>query len=331
LCPLSSSGNDCASCSVTAPVYALFYTISAEAGVQSPVDSDIPVPELAQPDVTAVAGPPLTGFRQFSFAAQGFGHCVYYAGDRSHPAVLVMQEIAGLSPGLIYFAERLIAAGFQVYLPWLFGPFQARAPLRNVLRLCISREFAYLRAGRSAPVTRWLRALAAHISVHNGNAPIGAIGMCLTGGFAIPLIIDPQVQAAVAAQPSVPCSLLFAASGVRASNKLGALNVSALEIGQARERLASGAAQMLAVRCRADRICPADKLERLRQEFPVGLEVHEYGAPETRNTLDARPHATYTKEYRVAPPEPADHYARQAFVDLVQFLDRNLRGRRANP
>jgi hypothetical protein len=138
------------------------------------------------------------------------------------------------------------------------------------------------------------------------------------------------VRAAVAAQPSVPCSLLFAGSGLRASNKLGALNVTALEISQARARLASGAAQLLAVRCRADRICPAEKLERLRQEFPVGLEVHEYGAAEARNTLGARPHATYTKEYRIAPPEAADHYARQAFFDLVQFLDRNLRGRAAN-
>jgi hypothetical protein len=72
--------------------------------------------------------------------------------------------------------------------------------------------------------------------------------------------------------------LLFAGSGLRASNRLGALNVMPLEI----------------------------------------------------STLGSRSHATYTKEYRIAPPEPADHYARQAFLDLVQFSDRELRGRAAN-
>jgi len=294
------------------------------------------VADVDEPGVAKVTGPALEGssgtvFRQFSFASAGACHCVYYAGEPHQPALLVMQEIAGLSPGLILFAERLIAAGYSVYLPWLFGPFRDRAPLRNALRLCISREFGYLRAGRSAPVTDWLRALSAHISRHHGNAPIGAIGMCLTGGFVIPLIIDPQVRAAVAAQPSVPCSLLYAGWGIRASQKLGALNVTAEQISQARSRLMSGAAELLAVRCRADRICPAEKIQRLQREFPRGLLAIEYGEPTARNALGARSHATYTKEYRIAPAEPAEHFARQAFDDLLQFLARNLCAGRTFP
>jgi dienelactone hydrolase len=274
---------------------------------------------------TARHGPPLDGFDQFFFESQGMGHPVYCAGKKGDPALLVMQEIAGLSPGLVLFAQRLVGAGFQVCIPWTFGPFGRRAPVRNALRLCISREFANLREGVSAPIATWLRALAAHLSERNGGARIGAIGMCLTGAFAIPLVIEPGVAAAVAAQPSVPLSFLHFALGGGDARRLGALNVSATTIAEARARLESGAAHMLAVRCRADRICPHAKLERLMREFPVGLEVREYGQPDDRNRVGDRPHATFTKEYRIEPDASPDHHSRQAFADLLAFFNRHLR------
>jgi dienelactone hydrolase len=200
-----------------------------------------------------------------------------------------------------------------------------RAPLRNAVRLCISREFAHLREGVSAPIATWLRALAAHLSAHNEGSRIGAIGMCLTGAFAIPLVIDPSVAAAVAAQPSVPLSFGHLVLGTRTSRRLGALNVADETIAEARARLTAGEARMLAVRCRADRVCPREKLERLMREFPVGLEVREYGSPDDRNRAGERPHATFTKEYRLEPDAPPDHPSRQAFADLIGFFDRYLR------
>jgi dienelactone hydrolase len=257
----------------------------------------------------------LDGFEQFSFASGAQTHAVYYAGDHGAPPLLLLPELAGFSPGLRMFAERLIAAQFRVYMPWLFGPFGKRAPLRNGIRLCVSREFGYLRAGTSSPVTVWLRALTAHISQHSsGGARIGAIGMCLTGAFAIPLIIDPRVAAAVAAQPAAP---LWPPSGQ--------LNVSDGEIAAARARLAGGEAHLLAVRCRPDRVCPRAKIERLQREFPVGLEVREYAEPDERNCLGERPHATFTREYRIAPHASEEHYSRRAFADLVAFFDAHLR------
>jgi dienelactone hydrolase len=271
-------------------------------------------------------GPPLECYAQFRFAAGEFSHPVYYGGERSDPPLLLMPELAGFSPGLLQFAARLKDARFQVYVPWIFGPFGQRTPLRNAMRLCISREFANLRAGISAPVTTWLRALAAHISQQNGGGRVGAIGMCLTGAFAIPLIIDPQVVAAVAAQPSVPFSALFTVFGARHGTSLHQLNVSDSDIAAARDRLTSGDAQLLAVRNRADRVCPREKLERLQQEFPVGLEVREYGEVDSRNSLGERPHATFTKEYRVAANPTDGHPSRRAFADLVDFFERNLRG-----
>lgn len=269
--------------------------------------------------------PRLEGFEPFSFTSGDMTHVVYYAGERRSPAVLLMPEIAGFSPGLHLFAQRLLDAGFQVYMPWLFGPFGQRAPVRNALALCVSREFAFLRAGTSSPVATWLRALSAHISKHSGSARIGAIGMCLTGAFVIPLIIDPQVVAAVAAQPAVPLSPLFCVFGIESSSRCGQLNVSDSEIAAARARLDAGEAHLLAVRCRPDRICPRAKIERLQKEFPVGLQLREYLEVGERNSLGERPHATFTREYRIAPDASPDHYSRRAFADLIAFLNQHLR------
>jgi dienelactone hydrolase len=271
-----------------------------------------------------LAAPALPGFEQFAFASGGFSHLVYHAGDPGHPPLLLMPEIAGMSPGLVLFARRLVQSRFRVYIPWLFGPFQQRAPLRNAIKLCVSREFANLRAGVSAPVTHWLRALAGHISECNGGSRVGAIGMCLTGAFAIPLVIDPQVVAAVAAQPSVPLSPLFAWLGVGRGAWMHELNIGDDDIAKVRARLDSGQAKLLAVRCHADRICPHEKLQRLQKEFPAGLETREYGDAHSRNRLGDRPHATFTKEYRLEPEASDDHHSRQAYADLLAFFDRHL-------
>jgi hypothetical protein len=228
------------------------------------------IPDGSSPWTAPIRGRPIGRFDQLSFASGRLVHPVYYAGDAQAPTLLLLPEIAGFAPGLQMFAERLIDARFRVFVPWLFGPLGTRAPRRNGIRLCISREFAYLRAGVSSPITTWLRALSAHISKYSGRAPIGVIGMCLTGAFAIPLVIDPQVAA---------------------------------------------------VRCRPDRMCPHAKIARLQREFPLGLEIREYAEAGERNCLGERPHATFTREYRLAQNASADHYSRRAFTDLVAFFD----------
>jgi dienelactone hydrolase len=265
-------------------------------------------------------GPPLAGYSQYSFSAHGFVHPVYHTGAQHSPAVLVLQELPGFAPGLQQFGTRLADAGFHAHLPWLFGPFGARTPLRNFARLCISREFAGLRAGESAPVTDWLRALVGHISSLHDGAPVAAIGMCVTGGFVIPLLLDPHVRTAVAAQPSIPLSPRYLLSGSGDAVRRAALNVATTDIAGARERLDAGEARLLAVRCLADRLCPPEKLRRLEREFPVGLTVREYGEQDSRNAAGERPHATYTKEYRLGPAADATHYSRVAFAELVQYL-----------
>jgi len=292
------------------------------------MNGEVPIalPDVEIAGVAARRGPALDPYAQFSFASGTYAHAVYHTGRRCNPPLLILPELAGFAPGLMLLGERLVAAGFQVYLPWLIGPPGRRAPLANALRLCVSREFARLRSGVTAPVTLWLRSLITHISAHNGQGRVGAIGMCLTGAFVIPLILHPQVAVAVAAQPAVPLSWRYLALGRGGASKRRALNVAAMDIEAARTRLSGGMARMLAVRCAADRLCPPDKLERMQEAFPQGLTVKTYGESGSRNRLGERPHATYTKEFRLMPAGDAEHPARRAFEDLVAFLDSGLRG-----
>jgi hypothetical protein len=68
-----------------------------------------------------------------------------------------------------------------------------------------------------------------------------------------------------------------------------------------------------------------DKVERLKREFPRGLEVVESGSPDDRNSLGERPHALFTKKFRVAFAGHEDHFSRQAFRHLVAFFRQHLK------
>lgn len=138
--------------------------------------------------------------------AEGVTHPTYRKG--SGPGVIVIHEIPGLTPEVIGFAEEVVAAGFTVVLPHLFGtpeePTNARSLLKVFPRVCVSREFTTLATGRASPVTRWLRSLASSLHDELGGPGVGALGMCLTGGFALAMMVDTSVAAPVLAQPSLP-------------------------------------------------------------------------------------------------------------------------------
>jgi dienelactone hydrolase len=53
-------------------------------------------------------------------------------------------------------------------------------------------------------VSEWLRHLARLAHQECGGLGVGAIGMCFTGNFAISLLLEPSVIAAVVAQPALP-------------------------------------------------------------------------------------------------------------------------------
>jgi dienelactone hydrolase len=149
---------------------------------------------------------PLDGFAPFAFEEGGATRDVYVRGDG--PGVVVMHEIPGITPPVARFARRVADAGFRVYLPHLFGtpgrPLSVPYALGEIGRVCVSREYAVLARNEASPITNWLRAPCRRAHAECGGAGVGALGMCLTGNFALALMVDASVMAPVLSQPRCP-------------------------------------------------------------------------------------------------------------------------------
>src|SRR5215469_6862718 len=142
----------------------------------------------------------LSAYQKSEFSDGRWTREVYRRG--SGPAVIVIHEMPGLHPLVIRFADRIAAAGMTVFLPVLFGeagrPVSSGYVLRSMLSaICIHREFNVWYAGKSSPIVEWLRALARKAHAECGGRGVGAVGMCLTGGFALAMMTEASVVAPV--------------------------------------------------------------------------------------------------------------------------------------
>ena len=204
-------------------------------------------------------------------------HPTYRKG--TGPGVVVIHEIPGMTPEVIAFAEEVVAAGFTVVLPHLFGTPGRPAALPYVLdtvrRVCVSNEFTKLATGVTSPVAGWLRSLARELHDELGGPGVGALGMCFTGGFALAMMVDTSVAAPVLAQPSAP----FAIGGRRSRD----LNLSPADLATVKER-AAGGCQVLGLRYASD---PAvgKRFETLTEELGEAFLKVEF---------EGRQHATLT-------------------------------------
>lgn len=260
------------------------------------------------------------GYAERSFAHTGIQHPVFSKG--SGRPVLLLHELPGLAQPCLNFADRLLAAGYQMHLPLLVGEVLQRATLANTRRLCVSAEFARLQAGRSAPITQWLRALAADIVEQRAGAKVGVIGMCLTGAFVIPLVMTPGVVAGVVSQPAIPFDALHLATGIRRGSAWRSqLNIHDEELRDAAACAQREGKRLLVQRYADDRLCPAERVQRIAQAFGPAAEVHEYEEPSwLRRTLN--PHALLTEEYDKRPAD--DAATRAALRRVLTFLDEHL-------
>lgn len=189
-------------------------------------------------------------------------HSVYVKGDG--PPILLMQELPGIGPETLALVDRLNAAGFRVYLPHVLGKFGKATMARNLLKLlCIRREFNMFLKGRQSPIAGWMRALVAEIQSREGGAQVGVIGMCLTGAFALPLMAEDAVAAAVASQPALP------------SGSKGALHMTDAEVSAAKVAMAEKG-PALAMRFTGDKLVPDALWEAFQTAFGDTLEVEEY-------------------------------------------------------
>jgi dienelactone hydrolase len=262
----------------------------------------------------------LDGFASFPFRSEAIEHVVYERGEG--PPVIVMHEMPGLSPAAARFASRLAAEGFHVYLPLLFGQPLQNGGLRSYRHLCVSREFANLQAGVSAPITQWLRALGTELHRRHGRR-VGAIGMCLTGAFAILFVLDPSTGAYVVAQPGAPFSAVYRMTGLGRGPWMMQLNISDDDLTQAAAKATQRQLKLLAFRFDADRVCPAERMGRLQTAFGDRLDVHVLHEPRAWWRPFSAPHATLTSEYERASDDP-DGPTRAAFRTLVQYLRAQL-------
>ncbi len=207
----------------------------------------------------------LEGFREDSFASGGKTRPVYRAG--SGPGVVIMHEIPGLHPGVAFFARRVADAGFSVAMPVMFGTPGKQVStgyiFEQMLHVCISREFRLLAGRESSPITNWLRALCRGLHAELGGKGVGAIGMCLTGNFALALMVDEAVMAPVLSQPSLPLPL--------GKSRRAGLHLSDEDLAIARRRNVP----VLGLRFSEDRACPGERFDRLRAEFGDLFEAVE--------------------------------------------------------
>ena len=210
----------------------------------------------------------LDGFETTSFSHGGAARTVYRSGQG--PGVLIMHEVPGITPEVARFARWVADAGFSVAMPEMFGtagrPFSMGYLLGTMTRVCIGREFRILAAHRASPITEWLRALCRDLHQELGGVGIGAVGMCLTGNFALSLMMEPSLMAPVLSQPSLPMPLGAA--------RKRALHISAEELANAKKRAAEGAG-VLGLRFTGDGGCPPERFARLREELGEHFEAIE--------------------------------------------------------
>ena len=243
----------------------------------------------------------IDGYEEFAFEHAGTTKRVFVKG--AGPGILLMHEIPGMVEQCVRLADFIAGRGYTVFLPLLFGEPNVRySRIRTALytaRVCISREILAFAADRDSPISAWLRALAREIRRRRPDGRgVGVIGMCLTGGFTINLMLEDAVLAPVACQPGLPFTTFGAPR-------------EALSVGP--ETLRGAVARstdvpLLCFRFDGDRISRREQFQRLQREFGAGMEGH---------TLPGEGHATLTIDFVDEPGHPT-HNARERILQFFQ-------------
>ena len=227
----------------------------------------------------------------------GVAHPTYRKGRG--PGVVVIHEIPGMTPEVIGFGEEVVAAGFTVVMPHLFGtpcaPMTVATTAKAFRQVCVSNEFTKLATGVTTPMAGWLRSLARELHDDLGGPGVGAIGMCFTGGFALAMMVDTSVVAPVLAQPSTP----FAVTPGRSRD----LNLSPRDLAKVKERAAAGC-EVLGLRFTKD-LMVGKRFETLTREL---------GEAFIRVELDGCKHSTVTT-----------HRQQEGVDRVLAFLEDRLR------
>jgi dienelactone hydrolase len=256
----------------------------------------------------------LDGFDKEPFTAEGKTRDLYRTG--SGPAVIVISEIPGITPHVAEFGRKVAAIGCTAVMPHLFGtpgkPPSGGYALESGLHACISHEFATLAAGRTSPITTWLRALASAEHERCGGPGVGAVGMCLTGGFALAMMVDDVMVAPVLSQPSLPFPI--------GSRRKGDLGISEADLLRVKQRAKSGT-QVLGLRFTGDTFCPPERFEHLKEELGENfIAVELDSSPGNPHGHPKAAHSVLTEHLQDQPGTPT----RQALDQVLEFFAQRL-------
>ncbi|MEU5211764.1 dienelactone hydrolase family protein [Streptomyces sp. NPDC020742] len=265
----------------------------------------------------------LTGFARSTFSHGGVTRRILRRG--TGPAVIVMAEIPGITPKVLAFAERVAAIGCTAVLPVLFGtPGRSADPntdgklktglylASSIGKVCVSREFTTMATGKSSPVVTWLRALAAHEHERCGGPGVGAVGMCMTGGFALAMAVDDRLLAPVLSQPSMPMALT--------KRQAAGIDISAGELAAVRTRCQREGLQVLGLRFRGDRLVPGDRFAFLRRELGDAFTAVELDDSAANPDAAMSPHSVLTEHLIDEPGQPT----RAALDEVLDLFRRRL-------
>jgi dienelactone hydrolase len=260
---------------------------------------------------------PLEDFEARKLAFDDVTKTVHVSG--TGPAVIVIPEVPGISPHVARFARWVREAGFTVYMPSLYGrdgePVDVDVGQAIFKRVCISAEFRAFGAGGSAPVTRWLRALATFAHQECGGPGVGAIGMCFSGNFALSMMLEPSMLAPVLPQPALPLD-----------DEAG-LQIAPDELKAVRKRLEAENLTVMAYRFEGDRFCKSQRFaayqEALGDRF-IGRVLPDSAAnrdiPEFFEKVVQTPHNVVTVHLIDEEGQPT----RKARDEILEFFARRL-------
>ncbi|ALG84276.1 dienelactone hydrolase family protein [Gordonia phthalatica] len=271
-----------------------------------------------------VADGVLDDFQRDEFTDAGVTHHFYRRG--TGPAVVVIPEIPGLTPKVADFARRVSDAGCTVFVPSFFGvdgadpmprgvtdlPRVGGLMVRSLGKVCVSREFTVFATGKSSPVVVWLRALARHAHAECGGPGVGAIGMCVSGGFALAMAVDDTLLAPVLSQPSLPLGIT---PGRRRN-----IDISPDDLETVKARCAKGL-QVMGARFEGDVMVPGSRFDFLREQLGdafLGVDL-----PDEAANPDALipPHSVVTEHLIDEPGQPT----RDTLDEIIDFFRRKLR------
>ncbi|GAA1767498.1 dienelactone hydrolase family protein [Agromyces humatus] len=233
------------------------------------------------------------------------------------PVVILLQELFGITPTVVGLGDHLVAQGFSVAIPYLFGAphhdaRQALMPLAQA-RICITREFRALGLRSQRGFSVKLRALAEALKTDDSPRGVGVIGMCFTGGFALAAAMSEVVVAPVLSQPSLPYALPGPWSR--------AVPVGRAEMTEITRRTRDDGLCVLGLRFSDDRIAPKHRFAALQQRLGGAFEVIELDSSwGNAGGFRPRAHSVLTVEVR----EESRNEAHEARKKVVRFLKDRL-------